>query len=496
MHEATMWTKLDSCGNEGTDVFEALKNDWLTCRLPWSSDADNGMPLKQCSRDAWDNDIQVSYDDCSLIEISVDGGCSNTESHAYPYTWAFVVRRLSVDGDGCVVSASGGHMPRGDFSSKLFCGEFTHSLFGPELYAQIMARMYILQNKFSKYIAPMGTPICIRYDNISAAECARGFAKSDSCSQLCRLSMLLNNLIIRNGIPVTGEHVKAHEGDPWNKVVDSMCTWFYTKEFILNEIPFGPITENKIIKLELCVSLGNDIVASALGIHCSLPSDYKFDFQVACPPEIIAKRLDDSGCIEPGDGNSISPCVASEVQVVQYNVQTLCDTTKRDDIMTCMRKHKVHIDCLQECRAKKSGVKEVGGFVCCASAANKGNHGCEVWINLSTKFASFHGRPVLMQPELVIVVSCSHRWIIVRCVCKHFDFFIISAHAPYWGCSEDVGEWWKSFEDTSFRICGTSSNTIVGIDANCQLYCHGAASSCCVNYRLNRKFPLPIMRCL
>ena len=61
-------------------------------------------------------------------------------------------------------------------------------------------------------------------------------------------------------------------------------------------------------------------------MHESLGEDFKCNHQVACPPEVIAERLDRE---VPGENtNQSEPC---NVHVVQYYVQTLSDYCKRDD---------------------------------------------------------------------------------------------------------------------------------------------------------------------
>ena len=69
-------------------------------------------------------------------------------------------------------------------------------------------------------------------------------------------------------------------------------------------------------------------------------------------------------------------------------------------------------------------------------------NGCEVWVNLNTPWATVRDKPVKFTRDHVNIVYADHRCIIVRCMCRYINMYIISAHAPYVGCSDDPCVWW------------------------------------------------------
>eukprot|EP00973_Karenia_brevis_P090407 12402400-Karenia_brevis.AAC.1 len=70
----------------------------------------------------------------------------------------------------------------------------------------------------------------------------------------------------------------------------------------------------------------------------------------------------------------------------------------------------------------------------------------------------------------VSIVAASCRYVIVRVCCMCVDVYIISAHAPYWGASDDCVQWWREFSNILARRLHHGIPVIMGIDANCQIF--------------------------
>ncbi len=117
----------------------------------------------------------VDLSNAYQIHIYVDGGFApagdlDAAIESCNATWAFAVVAVNEHMQGKLMCSSGGHVTFNN-ESNVFLGENNFSSFDPELYAQIMARLYILQQS-----EPFQAPVFIGYDNISAADCS--FMKS------------------------------------------------------------------------------------------------------------------------------------------------------------------------------------------------------------------------------------------------------------------------------------------------------------------------------
>jgi len=112
---------------------------------------------------------------------------------------------------------------------------------------------------------------------------------------------------------------------------------------------------------------------------------------------------------------------------VTYNVQTLKGVDMRKVLNSNFKSLNVSIGCFQETRAERPLNRVIGGLLVCASAAEKGVGGCEIWIDLSTPFFKRNGQKFCISRDGVTVVYATFRVLIVRCVSRNIDFYIISA---------------------------------------------------------------------
>ncbi len=120
----------------------------------------------------------------------------------------------------------------------------------------------------------------------------------------------------------------------------------------------------------------------------------------------------------------------------------------------------------------------IENVVMLASAADKGNYGCEIWFNLSTPLCVKGGKQIFLTRDGVTVVYSDPRILIVKCRTLKIEMYIISAHAPYCksptDCSEAC-EWWVNFSPIVSTTCHKGIPVLTGIDANYVV--HNDASS-------------------
>ncbi len=78
-----------------------------------------------------------------------------------------------------------------------------------------MVRMFLLQCDIDRNI-----PIFMAYDNISAADCSFMNGSPSVSTGLSKFASTVH-FMASNIFNITGFHVKSHNEDPWNELVDS-----------------------------------------------------------------------------------------------------------------------------------------------------------------------------------------------------------------------------------------------------------------------------------
>ncbi len=125
-------------------------------------------------------------------------------------TWAFAVVAVDEDMNGKLMCLSGGHVTFNN-QSKMFLGEDSPGCFDPELYAQTMARLFLMQLS-----EPFRVPVFIGYDNISAAYCSFMKSVHANDSLLAGLAAAVHMESAKTH-SIEGFHIHSHQGHPWNE---------------------------------------------------------------------------------------------------------------------------------------------------------------------------------------------------------------------------------------------------------------------------------------
>ncbi len=127
------------------------------------------------------------------------------------------------------------------------------------------------------------------------------------------------------------------------------------------------------------------------------------------------------------------------------------------------------LGCFQETRSKNGRSRCIDNVVMMASAADRGNYGCEVWVNLSAPIYWKGGKKVYLTRDSVTKVFSDPRILIVRCKALKIDFYVISAHAPYvkspTNCKAAC-EWWVRLSSVVAETCMHEIPVLAGIDGN------------------------------
>ncbi len=240
--EAPMWEAVDNRACAGADLAQQFSKHWLPVSYPLPL----GCPLKECTSIALrlSSDVCVDCSSASSIHIYIDGGYSPDDEDSpmcvSSSTWAFAV--FAVDTEGCykLQFSCGGHVTFCE-DSELFLGEAKRGSFDPELYGQAMVRLFLLQCDIDKSI-----PIHIAYDNISAADCSFMNASPNVSTGLSNFASTVHFMASKL-FDIKGFHVKSHNGDPWNELADSLCTFYKTRAPLVVRVPGAPFISTKVV---------------------------------------------------------------------------------------------------------------------------------------------------------------------------------------------------------------------------------------------------------
>ena len=247
--EEFLWKAIDQRACAGASTSAAIRAKWM----PYSHSVPDGCPLKDVSSIAIKQgaSLDLGYHNAYQLHIYVDGGITpgqdlNAEVDSCNATWAFAIIAVDELMQGKLLGSSGGHVTFNS-ASGLFLGESNPTSFDPELYAQVMARIFIIQqhDMFKSQV-----PILIGYDNISAADCSFMKAAESSDSVLAGFAAALH-IESTNLCSIEGFHVHSHLGHPWNELVDSICIFFKNRRPLVPVIPFAPLNRRVCFEYKL-----------------------------------------------------------------------------------------------------------------------------------------------------------------------------------------------------------------------------------------------------
>ena len=121
---------------------------------------------------------------------------------------------------------------------------------------------------------------------------------------------------------IKGFHVKSHNGDPWNELADSLCTFYKTRAPLVVRVPGAPFISTKVFALQMFAALNDSSIAESLVVHES----HKYNHVCAIPPHVIADRIDN---IDYTLWDKSCEYTFLSVLIVSWNVQTLLDFKSR-----------------------------------------------------------------------------------------------------------------------------------------------------------------------
>eukprot|EP00438_Fugacium_kawagutii_P001747 Skav227124 [mRNA] locus=scaffold133:31032:36275:- [translate_table: standard] len=198
---------------------------------------------------------------------------------------------------------------------------------------------------------------------------------------------------------------------------------------------------------------------------------------IAFPMPSPAKKADFECWLRPRKHPDTGQQATFLLNAATFNVNTLKQWTRSNQPKWAAREQILkeqskHINCLflQETRSKKDVRLLSESWLCFQSAADNGQGGCAVWINLQQPIASYlhpdgTTEQVKVSPKCCKLVHSDARCLVVLLAMPQFDLVIASAHAPHSHTSEEgIATFWSRF--TKLMLPFRHLPMVIGVDAN------------------------------
>ena len=267
--------------------------------------------------------------------------------------------------------------------------------------------------------------------------------------KVCTVSRVLAQcLTVCHQFDVSYGHVRAHSGDPWNELADTLA----------NSCRDGMITATTPPTFDWRPWIYGNYVVAAEYLPMAL---MKLRGDAALPPggatrmhylaklgsPISQNALWPLDLHAPHQGAQKTQTTAATIRCGTFNVRTLKDgkanqTGLAEYLRTQFPNLGYHICALQETRAKETSTIESGDYIRLVSAGTQGQGGCELW------FSKVHqlGKHEACTLQHLTVLHQDDSVLMVRQRIGNEFLVVITAHAPHSGHSaEDRGNWWKRF---------------------------------------------------
>ena len=292
-------------------------------------------------------------------------------------------------------------------------------------------------------------PIHFHFDALSAGNAASGSWGFDPMHKVCTVCRVLAQcLTVCNRYGTYYHHVKAHSGDPWNELADTLANscrdgmiaatttptfdwrpWIYGNYVLAAE--YLPMA---LMKLRGDAALPS---GGATHMHYMAKLGSPISQDALWPLDLHALH----------QGAQKTQTTAATIRCGTFNVRTLKDgkanqTGLAEYLRTQFSNLGYHICALQETRAKETSTIESGDYIRLVSAGTQGQGGCELW------FSKVHqlGKHEACTLQHLTVLHQDDSVLMVRQRIGNEFLVVITAHAPHSGHSaEDRGNWWKRF---------------------------------------------------
>eukprot|EP00438_Fugacium_kawagutii_P015143 Skav220612 [mRNA] locus=scaffold507:296315:302257:- [translate_table: standard] len=320
-------------------------------------------------------------------------------------------------------------------------GEVLNDALSAEAVGMIWAMAWVTQHRFR-------CPSVIHFDNNTVGNHAAGLAQWNPTweyEKLHRALTAIRHIHQTIGLSVRFQHVKSHNGHPWNEAVDSIA------KATAKRIIYGVHMPSHVSKLLQHPYIG---MAWMYLTDTATPKPHALRASFACegPFEFQAE---DTTWWQPSTTQERSH-VQVHIVVATSNVLSLEAGTKKAQqaglmqlgkIATLQAQYddaKVNIIGIQEGRAQGTHVRHsTSHLVYQGGATGQGTHGCELWLSRRIPYATYDGTQFYFAPNHVHIASYSCRHILAVVKAQHLHIRVLVLHAPHSQATDvDVEQWW------------------------------------------------------
>ena len=396
----------------------------------------------------WDGVSPLSH-----LTIYTDGSFASRSKSA---SWAVAVTSI-VDLQPVFV---------GFFSSCLF-GESHHLFMGREADSAFPAEMAALVVALA--ICASQDAVSCRFvgDCTSALDIAGAVACPSHRTTLEQAMIDLHLIARARGNQMAFEHVKSHLGTPGNEFVDSaakaaihhdfqappeltaFCDWIQQRRFGSSRWFFSGQHQTGELP-------GLDDSGTTLQDACvPLPAFHAANTVPGIPVPLVTSP---DMSVTDADWN---------VRLSTYNVNTIKREADRQLLDHMLSANRVHIAGLQETRCFPAAKFHTAHYQCFASADNRGNLGCQIWLSSKNPVAiRCDGHPVFLDHKAVTVVAAAARMLAICVPAGKLLFGVIAAHAPIEAAPDQEKQiWWEHLRST-IRKLPRRAIPVLLVDAN------------------------------
>ena len=295
------------------------------------------------------------------------------------------------------------------------------------------------------------------FDATAAAGIAEGRYWSQTLDSFSLRVTSLMHLAQKRGGQVHWRHVRAHQGDPMNELVDSAAKAAAANRF---KSPLAPE------HLALVFASPETPYLWWFSQAEGLPSIDAFG--AAC---IGAPPISHNG---PLDLSFSSPAPRQHAswhfRLVTYNCLSLCSLAQRECLQTQFLKLSVHVVGIQETRRSCEPLHFLGPFAIFASQPEAGQFGCQLWMLRGSPLATTAaGDMITFEPAQASIFHASPRLLVVLWDTGDVAIAFCVAHAPTAVAAEEEQQaWWTMFQSTLRRL-PRKFQPLLLVDANARL---------------------------
>jgi ribonuclease HI len=351
---------------------------------------------------------------------------------------AFAIAALSEDHNGqyCTLGFLASQLRH---CGTLFAVNYEADSTLTELAGIIYARLWIA------IVAPI-CPVSIFSDSKVSIDILRNYHNPGKYKPLAIFAHAINQYIqasVHYSSSQSLAHVKAHNDQPWNELVDSLAKATATAAFkpakfpsaLVNLVQPSPfhawlnITQSASDLDAYPPCIDNEFHATSISTHTGLLSTYH--------REIPAVEV---------SGFKADPNLKITFRVATHNVMSAADcpsdtTVAFDSVNVCLLSqqyahHYLHIIGQQESRLPaKQKLSSLYSIVSSGTTAKHGL-GCSLWISRFLPYHQIGNKSFCLSMQRLFTVHASPRILVVDVDAPHMRMRLISAHAPIAKCYE------------------------------------------------------------